>query len=226
MVDQALGHIDQWFVEQSAEDWAPFMFGLTAEALIDYYHYVDQDERIVDALCLGADAIWEQAWIPEDEAFFYRADNPDAGGAPDLNLLIAPVYAWLYRQTGEEIYRDRGDQVFAGGVRGAWLDGYKQFNQNYRWSFDYLRWRMPGGDANLDEIVDCTDLGILATNYGSVGGLKQGDANGDGVIDVSDLGILATNYQGVALSELIPEPSGGILLITMGLVLLGFRRNA
>jgi hypothetical protein len=47
----------------------------------------------------------------------------------------------MYQQTGDDTYRDRGDQVFAGGVRGAWLDGPKQFNQNYMWSFDYVKWR-------------------------------------------------------------------------------------
>ena len=29
----------------------------------------------------------------------------------------------------------------SGGVEGAWLDQGKQFNQNYRWSIDYLKWR-------------------------------------------------------------------------------------
>ena len=77
--------------------------------------------------------------MPDAEAFWY--DSTDAtAAAPDLNLLIAPAYAWLYRQTGDPAYRDRGDQIFAGGVKLAWL-GAKQFNQNYRWSFDYVRWR-------------------------------------------------------------------------------------
>jgi hypothetical protein len=38
-------------------------------------------------------------------------------------------------------YRERGDAIFAGGVQRAWLDGAKQFNQNYMWSPDYIRWR-------------------------------------------------------------------------------------
>jgi hypothetical protein len=66
---------------------------------------------------------------------------PAKPGAPDLNLLIAPAYAWLYSRTGDTTYRDRGDQIFAGGVKGAWLDGSKVFNQNYMWSFDYVKWR-------------------------------------------------------------------------------------
>ncbi len=42
------------------------------------------------------------------------------------------------------MYRDRGDAIFAGGVEQAWLDGGKQFNQNYRWSFDCVTWRTEG----------------------------------------------------------------------------------
>lgn len=61
--------------------------------------------------------------------------------APDLNQLIAPAYAWVYQRTGDLSYRDKADAIFAGGVKGAWLDGAKQFNQSYRWSFDYVKWR-------------------------------------------------------------------------------------
>lgn len=55
-----------------------------------------------------------------------------------------PAYGWLYRETLEPRFRERGDLIFASGVRGAWLDGGKQFSQNYRWSFDYVRWRREG----------------------------------------------------------------------------------
>jgi hypothetical protein len=61
--------------------------------------------------------------------------------SPSLNLMIAPIYAWLYHQTGEARFLERGDQVFSGGVRRAWLGGGKQFNQSYRWSFDYVHYR-------------------------------------------------------------------------------------
>jgi hypothetical protein len=139
-VDYALGHIDQWFVQNASKNWAPFMFAVTCEALISYYDKVKKDPRILPAIQRGLDACWKRAWIAEQQAFFYRADNPTEG-APDLNLLVAPVFAWVYLQTGDTKYRDRGDRVFAGGVRGAYLDGGKQFSQNYRWSFDYVKWR-------------------------------------------------------------------------------------
>jgi RHS repeat-associated protein len=58
-------------------------------------------------------------------------------------------------------------------------------------------------DSNGDGIVDVTDLGALATNYGNTYDTTQytltqlrsfGDFNGDGKVDVTDLGILATEY--------------------------------
>jgi uncharacterized protein (DUF2141 family) len=52
------------------------------------------------------------------------------------------------------------------------------------------------GDANGDNKVDVSDLGILAANYGVIAGATwtTGDFNRDGKVDVSDLGILAANY--------------------------------
>ena len=142
-VEHALGHIDQWFVQNVSKNWAPFMFGLTCEALISYHDQVKKDARILPAIKMGLDECWKRAWIGKQQAFFYRADNPTEA-APALNLLVAPAFAWVYLQTGDIQYRDRGDQVFAGGVRRAGLEGGKQFSQNYRWSFDYVKWRTEG----------------------------------------------------------------------------------
>jgi hypothetical protein len=52
------------------------------------------------------------------------------------------------------------------------------------------------GDANGDGAVDVGDLGILAANYGTTGGViwSKGDFNGDDAVDVGDLGILAAHY--------------------------------
>jgi hypothetical protein len=51
------------------------------------------------------------------------------------------------------------------------------------------------GDANLDAVVDVTDLGRLATNWQSTGTFSMADFSYDGLIDVTDLGFLATNWQ-------------------------------
>ena len=141
--EQALGHYDQWFISETAEYVQPFMAGLTAEALIGCYAKAN-DPKIVATIKAGLDWLWENAWLADAGAFRYCTKPIDEQGtdpASDLNLLIAPAYAWIYHKTGDKTYRDRADEIFAGGVRQAWLDAPKQFNQNYRWSFDYIRWR-------------------------------------------------------------------------------------
>jgi hypothetical protein len=143
--DVLLGDLDQMFVRGTYNDVKPFMVGLAAEALI-HYQQVTGDPRVLPALEQTADWLWLHAWMPSGPAFYYEAPgtagNPGpAQAAPDLNLLIAPMYAWLYRQTGLVRYRDEGDQAFAGGVTEAWLGNGKHFSQNYRWSFEYVRWR-------------------------------------------------------------------------------------
>lgn len=143
LVEQALGHLNQWFLTKDTEYVRPFMVGLTAHALIEYFEKT-KDPRIFPILSLAADWLWENTWIPSKQAFMYTDREHESGGmeaTSDLNLLIAPMYGWLYSQSREVKYARQGDDIFAGGVEGAFLSGAKQFNQNYRWSFQYLRWR-------------------------------------------------------------------------------------
>lgn len=144
LVAQALGHVRQWTVSRNAEYVRPFMFALTAQALITYNSERGGNSQILPTLVQGADWIWENCWLPSQQAFKYTDRNVSSGGtepAPDLNLLIAPVYAWLWNQTGEPRFRERADQIFVGGVKNAYITNPKQFNQNYRWSFDFVKWR-------------------------------------------------------------------------------------
>lgn len=144
LVDHALGHIDQWFVTRSAAYVRPSEVAVTAYALLAY-NARKKDRRVLPALARAADGLWNMTWLPASNAFRYTDRVHSSGGtepAPDLNLLIAPFYGWLYYQTGEIRFRDRGDAIFAGGVTGAYLGNSKQFNQNYRWSFSYIRWRL------------------------------------------------------------------------------------
>ena len=124
----------------------PFYMGLAMKTLIEV-QAARPDARIPAAIQKLADFLWQKTWVSKDQAFFYsswatpgQAYAPQ-NGSPDLNLLIAPAYAWLYKTTGATKYRDQGDQIWSGGVKGAWLDGSKQFNQNYYWSFKYVEWR-------------------------------------------------------------------------------------
>jgi hypothetical protein len=118
----------------------PFMVGLTMEALINYYEKTG-DVRIPTQIRLAADGLWSTAWVPASSSFYYESAGDQTVGIADLNLLIAPAYAWLWQKTGAAKYLQSGDQVFAGGVLYANFWSGKQFSQNYRWSFDYVNWR-------------------------------------------------------------------------------------
>jgi hypothetical protein len=145
LVGFAFGHYDKWFMNHRAAYVRPFMVGLTAEALIEYWKRT-QDARVLPMLKAGLEWMWGQCWVPDARAFKYTdRDTPQGGMQPaaDLNLLIAPAYAWMYTQTKEAVWRERADAIFAGGVAlgSGNLSQPKQFNQAYRWSFDYLKWR-------------------------------------------------------------------------------------
>jgi hypothetical protein len=147
LYQNAYGHIDQWFVSRSYGYYEPFMFALTAESLIHYYEHIDGDREVVDAIVIGLDTIWDEAWDAQQGSFRYSTEEQADEDGKDLNLLIAPVFAWAYERTCDPRFKERGDAVFASGVKSAFLgdeetgEGAKQFNQNYRWSFDYVRLR-------------------------------------------------------------------------------------
>ena len=144
LVNQALGHLNQWTVSQNAPYVRPFMVSLTTHALTTWYE-ASGDSRIIPALTIALDWIWDHCWDSGAQAFRYTdriVDTAeDIAPAPDLNLLIARHYAWLYHHTGQPRFLTRGDQIFAGGVTQAYLNGGKQFDQNYRLSFEFVQLR-------------------------------------------------------------------------------------
>jgi hypothetical protein len=162
MVNQALGHIDQWFVSKTAPYVRPFMVGITMQALIQAYG-VTHDSRIPNAVKTALDGLMPGMWLPDSKCFKYTnvvaADGTgDMSPAPDLNLVIAPAYAWMYYVTGDTKYRDLGDQIFAGGVTNAqnWLYLGKQFDQSYWWSPAYVTWRKAAQPGVPSGIVPTT----------------------------------------------------------------------
>ena len=153
----------------------PFMIGLTMRALIQVYEETPPGSRTADMLtipakikvaldCLMSGSLpgamaGQGAWLSADEAFFYsiEAEPSTCGATPcielpaaDLNLLVAPAFAWYYKHSGNTTYRTWGDAVFSGGVTQAYLTDPKIFNQNYTWSFDYVTWR-EAADAQYNQ---------------------------------------------------------------------------
>jgi len=139
----AFAHLSRWFTLADAPYVRPFMVGLTARALIKADEQYS-DSRTLPELQKAALWLWNNTWIPSSRAFKYTDRIVPSGGtepAPDLNLLIAPLYYWLYAKTGEVGYRDKGDAIFEGGVNQAFYASGKQYNQNYFWMFEGIAWR-------------------------------------------------------------------------------------
>ena len=130
------------------EQWN-FMAGIMMDALIKYYEWFEADPRIPASIQGTLDYLWNTQWIPSARAFRYASGNPpisDPSGStpvPDLNLLICHSYSWYYSLApgSRGVYKTRADECFNGGIAGAWLDGFKQFNQNYQVSFRHLSYR-------------------------------------------------------------------------------------
>lgn len=149
-VEQALGHISQWFIQQlwtsgDPEPFRPLQVGWTLQALIEA-HTSRPDARIPPKVQLALDQLWETAWLPSQGAFYLNSQLPTMP-QPEANLVLAPAYAWMYRITGDTTHRDRADQIFAEGVRRGSLASAEQFNQQYLWSLSYQDWREA---ANID----------------------------------------------------------------------------
>lgn len=153
----------------------PFMFALTAHALVEFYdwevlngrnpnaywpttHWPTMSEALAtfsswmynDALVRLGPYAGQRMWVADISepgyGGFRYADREYEEGAgavyPGLNLLIAPVYMWVYKLTGDMNFRAMGDDIFKGGVPyGNSEASGKEFDQNYRWSFKFIQWR-------------------------------------------------------------------------------------
>lgn len=140
-------------------------------------------------------------------------DNPDLRPLP-VGFMHAPgsnVAAWWFenlRLNGDQYLLQLSDSVT--NLAGVPLDGewtnpsdfdlvnplistFPSGDGTYGGDFEFVITLMPG-DANLDLVVDVTDLGILATYWEmATFSYELADFNGDGVVNVSDLGQLASN---------------------------------
>ena len=109
-------------------------------------------------------------------------------------------------------------------------------------AFDAVRLtKIMAGDANEDDLVNGTDLALLAGVFGTSGQTwATGDFNGDGTVNGTDLALLAGNFgfdgtssaapAGISLEEayaaigVVPEPTS-LALLAFGGLMLGRRRR-
>ena len=166
ILDGTTGHVATW-KNNKAPYFRPFMAALTAHALIRYHTYVQRDPRILLAvrdLCdLCVNKCWKEksgAW-GQGQSFLYTDrtgfDPGDALTTPDLNMLIAPMFGWVFNQTATAAYRTMGDAIWKGGVSVYDQWGYhayganlgtksaknpagKQYNQQLFWGPEYIKW--------------------------------------------------------------------------------------
>jgi hypothetical protein len=162
LVDCLLSHFEVYFV-QRAMLAQPFMVGLGAEALIEYYDLTG-DVRIPPLLRVVADELWNGYWDPVSQSMIYIDFNNNNARLPshESSMLVVPLFGWLFQKTGISLYRERGDQAFAAATRSLWLEGGKQFSQTYRWSPFYVEWRQsPASPCNY--ALGATSAQVLAT---------------------------------------------------------------
>jgi hypothetical protein len=121
-----------------------FMDGMLNEALIQAYTHHSANPAIPQKVRKSADYLWSR-WKVATQAIEYAPGCPPSTTDPDsyaeLNNLVVNTFAWVYAQTGEVDFRQKADSVFNGGVRGQFLPGQKQFNQQYTVGYRYFVWR-------------------------------------------------------------------------------------
>ena len=147
LVDYLLGHYDRLFISRSYTIHQTFFDGLGAEALISYYE-LTKDPRIPPAIKVMLDWTWDYGWNKSTYKLVY---NPDPVGpkcsslcqsyATELINLTAPAFAWYWSVTGDPVYQQRGDELFAHSLDTDISYSGKIFSVNYRWSPAYVRWR-------------------------------------------------------------------------------------
>jgi hypothetical protein len=152
-VDYLLGYVDMVFNQRSYTLHQVFFDGLAAEALINYYEHTKDNEatrdpRVAPAIRTILDWIIAQGWNGSLNALVI---NPDFRGPKcswgcqeyntDLINLTVHAFGWYWRLSGQDIYRHYGDMLFAHSLDSDISYSGKIFSQNYRNSFDYLRYR-------------------------------------------------------------------------------------
>ena len=124
---------------------ANFMVGMQNDAMIKYHERVQADPAIITTIRKSVDYMSSIAWRPLQQGFSYM-DIPclptdDMSPMFDLNMLIVTGYAFTGAKTGQRSYIATADSIASGAMTSSWLDGSKQFNQQYYDSHQWLWYR-------------------------------------------------------------------------------------
>lgn len=222
------GHLTRW-ANNTDEFCHPFMVGITCKALIEYYENVSADTVIIDLMGPALDYIWTTCWKDTDGAWgkggaFTYADRPssqipngfqhpdlDQYTQHDLNMMIAPAYGWMYKQTGLAKWRQRGDTIFTRAIPSyaynnvVWQGGAylgqanqyisgKQFNQQLHWGTRYFEFA-EGQVATTPPTVTPDPVATPPTSYSGLTTLLSLTA-GDSTTLLNG-SAAATDYNGV-----------------------------
>lgn len=134
---------------------APFTMALVGRALIATAECPEQvaliAADIVPRLTELANAIYPLLWRESDRGagFLYKPGQGDVE-VPDLALLIFPLFAWLSKETANstnlgvelqsKLWKKVASDLFALGVNHGYIQGFKQFNQSFLWSYEGMKW--------------------------------------------------------------------------------------
>lgn len=126
---------------------SPFMAGLLLEPIVKY-HQLTGSDMAADSIFRACDWLINEGLTDSGNAFKYLTADAylDSDGDPDINLLVVHGLAYAYRLSGysDARYLKAAQKVFQRGVKDAYLEKQKHFNQNYRSSGHYLAYIYDG----------------------------------------------------------------------------------
>lgn len=240
------GHCDAW-INNTAPYFRPFMGALTAQALIMHYTYIGADPATITRLADLADYAWASCWKAtagawgQANSFLYTDRNTgnidDLFVQPDLNMLIAPWWGWLYYIGAGAGYRTDGDLIFEGGVpvysgashiSGSYLgprnsESYpsgKQYFQQLFWGPLYIQWAEAGTGAGTAYTSSTAGNWTIATNWtpNGVPGINDTVTIASGANITVDTSLTVGTYPAVGV-PVITVNSGATLTIGTNVVL-------
>jgi hypothetical protein len=122
-----------------------FMIGLAMRALIQYWEFTG-DPRVPVEIKEVLDYIWDRLWDRSRMRLIFNVSprgakcevtcNPIAH--TELINMTVPAFAWYWSLTGDDTYRERGDEIFSHAFDTSINYSGKIFTENYRWGFDYV----------------------------------------------------------------------------------------